>query len=91
MASSIDDIVLSRHNIEIAILIPEARVSGIVVPRHRTKVFLNIFVVVIQNCVHEGRWQGLFDVDSPHLPLLALNSSLGVYDPDIEAWHRFAG
>lgn len=47
MTSSIDHIILSRHHIEISILIFVARISGVIVPRHCAEIFLDVFVVVV--------------------------------------------
>lgn len=53
MTGSVDNIIFPRHNMEISIFIFEARVTCIVVPLQCVKVLLDIFVIVIEDRMHE--------------------------------------
>ena len=69
----VDHIIFPWHNVEVAIFVLEAWVAGIVVSWHGAKIFFDIFVVVVENGVHEGRRKGLFDIDRSYFVWIWLN------------------
>jgi hypothetical protein len=84
MPSRIDNIILPRHDIEISILVLEARITRIIRPRDRAKIFLNVCVVVVENSQHERWRQRLLHIDGTHLCWPAFLTSSRVDDFDVE-------
>jgi hypothetical protein len=41
---------------KVTILIFETRITCVVVPLESTKILLNIFVIIVKDSMHEGRW-----------------------------------
>jgi hypothetical protein len=91
VACSVDDIVLAGHDVEVAILIEEARVASVVVAHQRREVLLHVDVVVVEDGLHEGRRQGLLHVHRPRLVRLALHAGCRVYHLDVVAGQGLAG
>jgi hypothetical protein len=91
VSGCVDDIVFSGHDVEVTVLILETGVSGVVVSGYGAEVLLNVFIVVVEDGVHEGGGQGLFDVDGTDLVGLAGCAGGGVDDLDVVAGEGFAG
>lgn len=75
---------------KIPILVLEARVTSVIVSRHTFKIFLDVFIIIIKDCLHKGWRKRLFYIDSPHLILFALLTGLTINDLDVETWNWLA-
>lgn len=75
---------------EIAVFIFEARITCVIVSLESTKILLNVFVIVVEDSVHERRWQRLFHINCAHLVWFAFNTSCRVNDFYVISWQWFA-
>ena len=91
MASCVYDVVLSGHDVEVAILVLVAGIACVVVAGERGEIFLDVFVVVVEDCQHEGRGEGCFYVESAHCADWTFFASSCVVDFNVAAGERFAG
>ena len=57
----------------------------------RAEVFLEVFVVIVEDGEHKRRGKRLFDVDCANFVCLAFNASCSVYYLHVVARQRFAG
>lgn len=74
MPGSIDHIILSRHDVEVSIIINKTRISGVVVPLECGKVLLDVWLIVVEDGEHKRwrKWQ--FDVNGACFIRFALYS-----------------
>ena len=79
MASSVNNIILSRHDMKISILVIESRISCIVVALYCCEIFLHIEIVVVEDSEHKGWRQGLLYIDCSCFIGLALCSSCAIH------------
>ena len=75
MASSVDDIILASHDVEVPILIKIPGISSIVVTHESREVLLNVDVIVVKDGLHERWGQWLLYVYSASLICLAFDTS----------------
>ena len=71
---------------KIPMFVFETRVTCVVVALQTTEVLLDVFVIVVEDCVHKRWGQRLFNIDCPNLSRLAFHPSCRVNDSDVVAW-----
>lgn len=91
MSRSVDHIVLPRHHVKIPVLVVIPAISGVVVTGDGAEVLLDVFIVVVEDGLHERWRERLLEVDCTDLVGLADLTGGGVDYFYVETGERFAG
>ena len=89
MTSRIDNIIFPRHEVEIIILISETWVTRIVMVWMSWKIFLYIFVIIVEDGQHKWWGKRMFNVESTYLSCFTLLTSSWVNNFNITTRKRF--